>query len=623
MFAVALCGLFAMACDSAQMQQMQEQLSRHEAEIQQLKSFVQSANADVSALQTTLQQIRQGGCVTGVKPEIQYGVTVGYTLVFASGQTAYIGNTGYQAPQMGVEQGEDGNYYWKVDGQWLKRPNGTLVQAGAETPSPSLGNENGKWFVTFEDGSTMPLNEKATSSAQLFKSVDTSNANYVLITLADGTILQLTTWSAHVALKNLVNQLNNNLYSLRTIVEAQQENDYLQSVTPFNENGHHAGWVMNFAKSGSVLVYSLEQELGGQGRKVKMENGGWWISEDGGETYVQVDQSELDVENYIVNIDVANPGYVQLALSDGTVLDIPRMAETGLELGLPSRELSLSLNESWTIPYTITGMNPQDAVITCFSDGNFVVSVSDNVGGKGTITIECIRVFSQGSVSVIVNEPNGSSLVKVIKLSYSAPTVPDIPPVPDTGDNPEPGSDPEPEFWRETDVVEISAEGGQAKVGIISMYGYVLTLGTGDWVKVTANQTSRGHYDLIFDVSPNPTCDDRYYTIYMTNVGSIRVHQAGNPNVPANPYWMCDYITLPPEGGEFPFKVKSTVKEIHFSHDPWLSIHFDDHYEEGDLMGVTFSAEPYNGLTDRVIRVPVDCGDSRGIIVVTQLAPLR
>ena len=89
-----------------------------------------------------------------------------------------------------------------------------------------------------------------------FKGVDTSNSDYVLITLADGTQIKIPTWKAFEELKELVNQINDNVTSLQAIVEALQNNDYVKSVTPIYELGEIVGYTITFAKSGPVTIYN-------------------------------------------------------------------------------------------------------------------------------------------------------------------------------------------------------------------------------------------------------------------------------------------------------------------------------------------------------------------------------
>ena len=57
-------------------------------------------------------------------------------------------------------------------------------------------------------------------------------------------------------LENFCNEMNTNIASLQTIVDALLENDYVTSVTPIlGANGQSIGYLIDFHKSGSVTIY--------------------------------------------------------------------------------------------------------------------------------------------------------------------------------------------------------------------------------------------------------------------------------------------------------------------------------------------------------------------------------
>lgn len=57
------------------------------------------------------------------------------------------------------------------------------------------------------------------------------------------------------ALEELCSQMNTNITSLRQIVEALQDNDYVTGVVPVVENGQTIGYTITFTKSGPVTIY--------------------------------------------------------------------------------------------------------------------------------------------------------------------------------------------------------------------------------------------------------------------------------------------------------------------------------------------------------------------------------
>ena len=191
-----------------------------------LEEAVIKTNEDIVALQTIVDALQKNLYVVSVTPTAE-----GYTILFSDSTSVTISNgkdgaNGTNAPIISVREDEDGNYYWTIDGEWLLvngeriRANGLDGENGANGANGSKGedaiapqvriNETTKeWEISTDggitwlstgvvaegkDGANGSNGENGTNGANgdsLFKSVDTSNANYVVITLADDTVLRL------------------------------------------------------------------------------------------------------------------------------------------------------------------------------------------------------------------------------------------------------------------------------------------------------------------------------------------------------------------------------------------------------------------------------------------------
>ncbi len=227
-------------------------------------------------------------------------------------------------PQIGVKQDVDGIYYWTLDGEWLLDENGNKVKAvgtdgkdgengkdgvdgedgkdgkdgvdgedgqdgadGKDGITPQLKIENDYWYISYDNGQTWTMLGKATGEdgqdgadgkdgqdgtngadgkdgESFFQSVDTSNDDYVIFTLFDGTQIQLPTWYAFEQLRTLCNQMNTNITALQNIVAALQNNDYITSCTPLMEDGVQVGYTITFAKSDPIVIYHGKNGADGQ-----------------------------------------------------------------------------------------------------------------------------------------------------------------------------------------------------------------------------------------------------------------------------------------------------------------------------------------------------------------------
>lgn len=308
--AVSSCSKFDDSAIWDKLNEQEQTLNDHEKRIAALEELCKQMNTNINALQALVEALEKRDYVTNVSPVRKDGEVIGYTISFADSDTITIyhgengkdgadGKDGY-TPQIGVMKDTDGIYYWTLDGEWLLDGKGNKIQAngvngidgtdgsngedgtngvdGNDGITPQLKIENGYWYVSYDNGSTWVELGKATgddgkdgqngadgsngkdgadgkNGDSFFKSVDTSDTDYVIFTLADGTVIKLPTWYAFEQLRVLCNQMNTNIASLQSIVNALQNHDYITSCTPLMENGVQIGYTISFAKTGSIVIY--------------------------------------------------------------------------------------------------------------------------------------------------------------------------------------------------------------------------------------------------------------------------------------------------------------------------------------------------------------------------------
>ena len=200
--------------------------------IETLEEAVIKTNEDIVALQAIVNALQKSVYVRSVEQSYD-----GYVINFSDGTSATISNgkdgaNGTNAPVISIKQDADGNYYWTIDGEWLMvdgkrvRANGIDGENGAngENGIDGVNGTNGKdaiapevrinettkeWEISTDggvtwtstgvvaegkDGAAGSNGTNGTNGANgdsLFKSVDTSNPDYVTITLANGTTFRL------------------------------------------------------------------------------------------------------------------------------------------------------------------------------------------------------------------------------------------------------------------------------------------------------------------------------------------------------------------------------------------------------------------------------------------------
>lgn len=220
-----------------QVNQNTEELAAQAARIAALEAWQAETNTNIEALQTLLSTTDY---ITAVTPVVKDGVEVGFTISFLNTPaiTIYHGTKGDKGdkgdtPQIGAAQGEDGNWYWTLNGELLTDTDGNPIRAngtqggqgepgsdGDDAPLPQLATgakltdqgittdsqnnpiaadaiylsvDGGKTWtrVSGEKGEQGDTGATGPKGDSFFKGIDTTNADYVTFTLADGSTFQV------------------------------------------------------------------------------------------------------------------------------------------------------------------------------------------------------------------------------------------------------------------------------------------------------------------------------------------------------------------------------------------------------------------------------------------------
>ena len=206
-------------------QRIWDELDELDNRVTALEEIVKKTNSDIAAIQTILNAIQNNVFVTNVitTPD-------GYTIQFSDGTSATISNgtdgADANTPVISVKQDTDGNYYWTINGEWLivdgerVRANGHDGQNGqdgqdgqdgedgqdgqdAVAPQVRINEDTKEWEISTDGGATW-VSTGVIAEGQdgengsvivegetLFQSIDYTNEDYVIFTLADGTVLKV------------------------------------------------------------------------------------------------------------------------------------------------------------------------------------------------------------------------------------------------------------------------------------------------------------------------------------------------------------------------------------------------------------------------------------------------
>ena len=170
---------------------LEERVSGLESRVTALEAL----NTTVSGINSIVTALQDKDYVTGVtEVKDDSGNVIGYTISFtkSSPVTIYNGATGGQGPigpegpkpNVGIQLGNDGIYYWVIDGEVVKDASGKPVPCTQAVPSFKFEDNN--WYVSY-DGTTWTKIGTVTGPTV---EVDDTNADYVILTI-NGTSVQL------------------------------------------------------------------------------------------------------------------------------------------------------------------------------------------------------------------------------------------------------------------------------------------------------------------------------------------------------------------------------------------------------------------------------------------------
>lgn len=198
-----------------------------------LEQLCQQMNTNITAMQAIVNALQTQDAITSVTPITEGSKTIGYTITFAKGEpiTIYHGQDGKNGadgedgkdgytPVIGVDQDEDGVYYWTLDGEWLTDADGNKIPTsgkdgadgedgeGGKAGMPELRIQGGYWYVSYDGGENWERLGRATGydgtdgkdgvdGDAFFKNVDAeTNPDYVVFTLADNTTFEVPKYKA-------------------------------------------------------------------------------------------------------------------------------------------------------------------------------------------------------------------------------------------------------------------------------------------------------------------------------------------------------------------------------------------------------------------------------------------
>ena len=261
-------------------------------------------------------------------------------------------------------------------------------------------------------------------------------------------------------LEELCKQMNTNISSLQSLVNALQNNDYVTNVTPVTKNGETIGYTITFTKSQPITIYhgdngkdghtpivgvkqasdgiyywTLDGEwmLDASGSKIKaqgingkdgvtpqlkIENDYWYISYDNGTSWSKLGKATgengNDGDSFFQDIDISNSDYVIFTLANGTELTLPKHKNLSISFDVESGVACMP-SASIKVGYTLIGADNETTIET-IGEGGWKSTVTKTDISSGYITVTAPANGGDGKVVMLATTSNGFTTMKAISF---------------------------------------------------------------------------------------------------------------------------------------------------------------------------------------------------------------
>ena len=257
-------------------------------------------------------------------------------------------------------------------------------------------------------------------------------------------------------LQQLVKDINTNISSLVTVVDALKNSDQITSVTPLSDG---SGYTITFSKSGTITIYNGKNgvdgtngtngENGADGHtpviSVKLDQDGQYYWTVDGEyltdaegkkipatAHIATPQIRINEGNFEISYNegltweiignagasddvvfkqvIDGPASVLFVLSDGTQIEIPKTQQ--FVINVTSTDVIASAGQQAFVDFTVSGAD-ENTVVDAFGTKGYEASVMMTNASKGSLTITVPDPMTDGKVYLMAVKSDGSTAARI------------------------------------------------------------------------------------------------------------------------------------------------------------------------------------------------------------------
>ena len=334
-------------------------------------------------------------------------------------------------------------------------------------------------------------------------------------------------------LQQLVKDINTNISSLVTVVDALKNSDQITSVTPLSDG---SGYTITFSKSGTITIYNGKNgvdgtngtngangENGADGHtpviSVKLDQDGQYYWTVDGEyltdaegkkipttAHIATPQIRINEGNFEISYNegltweiignagasddvvfkqvIDGPASVLFVLSDGTQIEIPKTQQ--FVINVTSTDVVASAGQQVFVDFTVSGAD-ENTVVDAFGTKGYEASVMMTNASRGSLTITVPDPMTDGKVYLMAVKSDGSTAARIFSCEEGVFSVDET-----------------------AFAAKVPAAGGNIEVPVrTNVSGYMVMVDPGNqWIKHVETKAVKTE-TLVFSVEANTSTEER------------------------------------------------------------------------------------------------------------------
>ena len=331
-------------------------------------------------------------------------------------------------------------------------------------------------------------------------------------------------------LQQLVKDINTNISSLVTVVDALKNSDQITSVTPLSDG---SGYTITFSKSGTITIYNGKNgvdgtngtngENGADGHtpviSVKLDQDGQYYWTVDGEyltdaegkkipatAHIATPQIRINEGNFEISYNegltweiignagasddvvfkqvIDGPASVLFVLSDGTQIEIPKTQQ--FVINVTSTDVIASPGQMAFVDFTVSGAD-ENTVVDAFGTKGYEASVMMTNASTGSLTITVPDPMTDGKVYLMAVKSDGSTAARIFSCEEGVFSVDET-----------------------AFAAKVPAAGGNIEVPVrTNVSGYMVMVDPGNqWIKHVETKAVKTE-TLVFSVEANTSTEER------------------------------------------------------------------------------------------------------------------